>query len=244
MITNTKKIFLVKNNKNIFGIISDDSDMLVFGSPILMRKSINQHFTIITLSKLIKRMNQILEKELQIAVNFEYDNLIDFSILLGTDYGHFVTNKKFDDSMDLLKYYVINNKNVKNIISENQYEYFDVIKAYYKNNDQFDKEYSELLDKPEWKKPKLMELKQLLLKLSVDEDYIDKNNQILYHYYNKIIKKSNNYLKYNKFSINNKFDRNIKFNSLPNLNQNSIIYQIPKILSESIDDLTVYTSSI
>ena len=45
--------YILKNNHNVFGIISDDSDMLVFGAPRLMRKSVNQQFTIIELNELL-----------------------------------------------------------------------------------------------------------------------------------------------------------------------------------------------
>ena len=36
--------YIHKNNPYIYGIISDDSDMLIFGSPKIMRKSVNQQF--------------------------------------------------------------------------------------------------------------------------------------------------------------------------------------------------------
>ena len=69
--------------------------MLVFGAPRLMRKSINQQFTIIELNELISSINKILlNDKIYSSSNidnkkFEKNNLIDFSLLLGTDYAIF-----------------------------------------------------------------------------------------------------------------------------------------------------------
>ena len=186
---------VLKNNHDIYGIISDDSDMLIFGAPILMRKSINQQFTIIELSKLIEKINELLENIFKKNVQFTLDNLIDFSILLGTDYGTFKLNKDINDSLEILKYYIINDKIISNIISDDQLENFGIIKDYYKN---FELEscVEHLLNKPTWIKPKTLELKFKLLELNVDEEYIDKNCQIINNYYNKLVIKSRTY--YNK----------------------------------------------
>jgi len=191
---------ILKNNDNIYGIISDDSDMLIFGAPTLMRKCINQQFTIIKLDNLLDNISQLLSTEYQKEIIFTLDNLIDFSIFLGTDYGTFKLIKKYDDSYDILKNYIENNRDYKKIIQENDYEYFNVIKSYYKDN-KFTK-YDYLFEKPIWKKPKLLELKLRLLQLKVDEDYIDKNNEIFNVYFNKIKKnKFNFYDNYKKESI-------------------------------------------
>jgi len=179
--------YLLKNNNNIFGIISDDSDMLVFGAPILMRKSINQQFTIIELNKLLNRIEYLVSFEFNEVIRFNLDNLVDFSILLGTDYGTFKLNENIQDSFELLKYYIKNNKDFKKIISEDQFEIFMIIKKYYTEQN-FADITSKLLTNPKWEKPKLMELKKRLLELFVDEDYIDKNNEFLDNCYNKIIK--------------------------------------------------------
>jgi flap endonuclease-1 len=191
--------YILKNNPEIYGIISDDSDMLVFGAPLLMRKSINQQFTIIKLDILLNKISELLSTEYNKKIVFELDNLIDYSILLGTDYGEFKLKKEFNDSYEILKYYIENDKNYKNIIFENEYGYFNLIKLYYKNQE-FDN-YNHLLNKPKWEKPKLLELKLRLLELKIDEDYIDKNNEILNAYYNKIKKNKfiyheNNYSSY------------------------------------------------
>ena len=200
--------FMLKNNPNIYGIISDDSDMLVFGSPILMRKSINQQFTIIELDKILVNIEILLSNEYGKYISFDLDNLVDFSILLGTDYGIFKLNKLQSDSYELLKYYVSNDKDWKKIISYVQYDKFVLIKKYYTELD-YTKECGELLNKPVWNKPDFMNLKKRLLELDVDEDYIDKNNEFLDLCYNKINKKYS----FTKFNPNYKKTRSNSFDS-------------------------------
>jgi hypothetical protein len=177
--------YMLKRNPNIYGIISDDSDMLVFGSPVLMRKSINHQFTIIELKSLLDKIEFLLSLEFGTYIEFKINDLVDFSILLGTDYGTFVLNTPLYDSNEILKYYVKNNKDYRKIISPEQYENFETIKKYY-TEENFGKEFDKFLEKPKWEKPNLMELKKRLLELDVDEDYIDKNNSFLDLCYNKI----------------------------------------------------------
>jgi flap endonuclease-1 len=201
--------YMLKNNSNIYGIISDDSDMLVFGSPILMRKSINQQFTIIELEKLLTSIEILLSNECGKYVCFNIDNLVDFSILLGTDYGTFKLNKTYFDSLEILKDYISNDMDYKKLISEHQYEKFQIIKKYYTECN-YEKECGELLNKPIWNKPNFLDLKKRLLELDVDEDYIDKNNNFLDICFNKIQKKyifSKNDFGYKK-TRSNSFDTN------------------------------------
>jgi 5'-3' exonuclease len=205
--------YMLKNNPHIYGIISDDSDMLVFGAPVLMRKSINQQFTIIELKKILDKMELLLLSIYEKHIKFDIENLIDYSILLGTDYGNFKLNENQIDSLELLKYYVSNDKNYKLLISPDEYDNFEKIKKYYLEQN-YNEEYSDYLVQPKWKKPKLMELKKRLLELEVDEDYIDKNNEFLDLCYNrikkgKIVFKSNNYDGYNnKYKINGRLRSN------------------------------------
>lgn len=230
--------FLLKNNLNIYGIISDDSDMLIFGAPILMRKSFNQQFNVIKLKKLLDRIEYSLSVEYNRFIKFDLNNFIDFSILLGTDYGNFKLNEYHQDSWDILKYYIDNDKNYQNIISPDQYETFINIKKYYIDQDFSDK-YDFLKKNFKWEKPKLMQLKKRLLQLFVDEDYIDKNNEFFDSCYKKIIKGKfknnentilNNYnikknyfnRNYNKESINNNRSF-IYLNLYPEINNNHII---------------------
>lgn len=209
--------YILKNNPNIYGIISDDSDMLIFGAPVLMRKSINQHFTIIELKKILTNMEFLLSKEFGKFVEFNMDNLIDFAILLGTDYGTFNLNNLYPlNSLELLKYYVDNNKDFRNIINSDDYDKFILIKKYYQEQN-FDTCLNQYLLKPIWKKPKLLELKKRLLELDVDEDYVDKNNKFLDFCYNRIEKCkyfNNDYLmnyKYIAKTRSNSFDQKKKY---------------------------------
>ena len=185
--------YILKNNSSVYGIISDDSDMLVFGAPRLMRKSINQQFTIIDLSDLISSINKLLLSDESFSLNninnkkFEKNNLIDFSLLLGTDYAIFKLQTDFTDVYELLKYYMLNG--IVKLIFPEDIEKFYQIKKYYENLD-FDESFKCILDKPCWNKPKLLELKKRLLELNVDEDFIDKNNELFDFYHGKYVKKS------------------------------------------------------
>ena len=200
--------YLLKKNKNIYGIISDDSDMLIFGAPRLMRKMVNQQFKVIELDLLIDTIKYDLlnlNNDTQYNKNdFTLDDLINFCILLGTDYGNLTLKIKYDNSLELLKYYYTVNKDILQIINEEDLTKFNEIKEYYvnnnNNNDCISKINTNLLNsKPEWNKPKLMELKKRLLELNVDEDYIDETNlnfDECYSHYNS----SKYYIYKNKYS--------------------------------------------
>lgn len=188
---------ILKNNKNITGIISDDSDMIIFGAPVLMRKSQNKQFNIIEQYILLNAFEKLLEKIFGHKIIFNFDNLVDFALLLGTDYGTFKFNKNLSDPMDILKYYIESDKDINKIISSDQMVNFINIKKYY-TEFTLDNNLSFLLEKPSWTKPKLLELKQKLLELDVDEDYIDKNCQIINNYWTKYNKKNNK----NNFFLN------------------------------------------
>ncbi|AYV79990.1 MAG: FLAP-like endonuclease XPG [Gaeavirus sp.] len=186
---------ILKYNPDVYGVISDDSDMLIFGAPRLMRKSINQQFTIIELDNLIDSINSLLLTDMYYVIEnitgalFTQDNLIDFAILLGTDYAIFDLQRTFADPYDLLKYYMING--ICKLITPDDMEKYMTIKNYYTNFILEDIEQKfNIHAKPEWKKPKLMELKKRLLELFVDEDYIDKNNEIFDHYYTRQFKRN------------------------------------------------------
>ena len=124
-------------------------------------------------------------------------NLFEFSLLLGTDYGTFKLQKEFADTYELLKYYMING--VEKLIYPEDMEKFFIIKKYYEKID-FDPTHNFILKKPSWTKPKLLELKKRLLELNVDEDYIDRNNELFDCYYNKYYRKTIN--SHKKFCFN------------------------------------------
>ena len=203
--------YISKNNYNIYGIISDDSDMLIFGAPVLMRKSVNQQFIIIELKDLISNINILLYDIFGENKNFVFDNLLEFSLLLGTDYGNFKLNCNKLDSLEILKFYVTNNMDFKKVISEDQHELFYKIKEYYENNNY--NEFNDYLERPVWNKPDLFNLKQRLLQLNVDEDYIDKNNE----YFDLCFTKREKYKKNKTRSYS--FDHYIKKENNDNFNK-------------------------
>jgi flap endonuclease-1 len=235
--------YILKNNNNVYGIISDDSDMLVFGAPRLMRKSVNQQFTIIELNELINSINnKLLNDEEYTLINvenkkFNKDNLVDFSLLLGTDYAVFELNQNFTDSYELLKYYM--KYGIESLVKTEDMEKFNSVKNYYVNLE-FDETIDCMLEKPVWNKPKLFELKKRLLELKVDEDYIDKNYELFDIYYNKYLKKIQ---MLNDFDFRNKkytqpekniFDTNYASNYSSNYSfKKSITY--PKIYNDKYD---------
>ena len=240
--------YMLKNNLNIYGIISDDSDMLVFGSPILMRKSINQQFIIIELEKILTSIEILLSNKFKKYISFDINNLVDFSILLGTDYETFKLNKSYSDSYDMLCDYVLNDMDYTKLISTSQHEKFEIIKKYYTEYD-YEQKCGKLLNKPVWNKPNFLDLKKRLLELNVDEEYIDKNNHFLDICYNKINKKngfkndtghkkirsnsfeSNNYYYANKYRNKNYMGFNSNFNTNENMvgffkrqKKNNVVY--------------------
>jgi 5'-3' exonuclease len=214
--------YLLKNNKNIYGIISDDSDMLIFGANRLLRKIVNQHFKIIELDYLIETINYDL-LHFEDDAGFTFDDLVNFCILLGTDYGSFNLKIKYDNSLDLLKYYYKVNKDILQIINENDLVKFTEIKNYYTTIPSIKKTIipNESLygyidpklfhSKPEWNKPKLMELKKRLLELDVDEDYIDETKSHFddcYTSYNN----NKNYVYHQKFTFYN-YNKEFHYNN-------------------------------
>lgn len=213
--------YILKNNNSVYGIISDDSDMLVFGAPRLMRKSINQQFTIIELNELLNLINNLLLNDEEYVLfgkttsEFNKNNLVDFSLLLGTDYAVFDLKKEFTDSYELLKYYMMHG--IENLIKTEDMDKFNDVKNYYTNLE-FDETINFALEKPVWNKPKLLELKKRLLELKVDEDYIDKNYELFDMYHTKYLKKIQMNIDFNfrnKKNINNEkniFDTNYTSN--------------------------------
>jgi NAD(P)-dependent dehydrogenase (short-subunit alcohol dehydrogenase family) len=49
-------------------------------------------------------------------IDFILDNLVDFAVLLGSDYGSFVLNTHCSNSLDILKLYIFHEKRIGQII--------------------------------------------------------------------------------------------------------------------------------
>ena len=133
--------YISNKNKYIFGIISDDSDMLIFGAPRIMRKTYNQKFKMIELYKLITTIESRLRLEIDYNIIFNEEDLVNFSVLLGTDYGSFNLKKKYYNSYELLKEYALNKK-ITEYIEDDELDKFNLIKEYYMSNN-FDDNFKE-----------------------------------------------------------------------------------------------------
>jgi hypothetical protein len=214
-----------------------------------MRKSINQQFTVIELDKLLESITKLLNEDFTNIRSslplknyiFTSDNLIEFSILMGTDYASFNLKHMFTDPIDMLKYYMFNG--LESLLKIEDFEKFNTIKEYYQNKNftnlyanTNENTYNNILEKPEWNKPKLMELKLLLLSLGVDEDYIDKNNELFDFYFNKYNKKQ--YINKNTdidiFQDINDYNGFKKYNKNYSSPPNSIIDDDFEALTESL----------
>lgn len=179
--------YLMKSNKHIFSILSDDSDMMIFGASSILKKTKNQFFSILYLDKILEGLTSLIQKLYNKKIIFELDNLIDFALLLGTDYGTFtINNLTTNESLEIFKLYIDNNMNYKMLISVNDYERFEEIKSYYKSNDNINNyplcEMSEYLkekvhnliyNKPKWNAPNFELLKSRLSELDVENSYIN-----------------------------------------------------------------------
>lgn len=215
--------YIMKSNKHIFSILSDDSDMMIFGASSILKKTKNQFFSILYLDKILDGLTNLIQKLYNKNTKFELDNLIDFAILLGTDYGTFTINNLItSDSLELFKMYIDNNMNYKMLIKEEDYERFEEIKQYYKSNDKFnnypncdiseyltDKIQNLITNKPKWNTPNFELLKSRLLELDVESSYI---NYIINTYNSKFEK----YMYHTKFKYykygDNSYYHNNKYN--------------------------------
>ena len=147
--------------KNVVsGVLSEDSDVLIFGGPILFR-DIDFKKNKIKCLELDKIMEYLQEKTNNICntyfrkpINFTMDNFIDFTIILGNDYGHgircaggnnreklfelFVLNDfdmikyiahlyQINKLLGTIKYYIPEQFIEKWVISKNNYKFSEII---------------------------------------------------------------------------------------------------------------------
>ena len=113
--------FTLSKKYNIYGVITDDTDILVYGGTRIIKKfsSYNNESYEITLSDilniLLEKSNDILLKyNMELISEFKFNNFIDFAILMGSDY-HFsndIVNHKIIfscNNISLFELFVINN---------------------------------------------------------------------------------------------------------------------------------------
>ena len=129
---------------DISGILSEDSDMFMFGGKTLY-KDIDIHnntISVLNLDDILEylqlKANEIYTKNNLPEDNFTFDNMIDFSIILGNDYTNgirYCVKKDIKDFIntsdatlqcinreELFNQFILNNKNIDKLI-ENLYKY-------------------------------------------------------------------------------------------------------------------------
>jgi flap endonuclease-1 len=79
--------------KNIIqAVLTDDSDLLAYGTPILLRDLNFENYTVS-----VFEMDKILKK-----MNLTYEMFVDMSILFGTDYNNRIKKLKPNDSYEMI----------------------------------------------------------------------------------------------------------------------------------------------
>jgi 5'-3' exonuclease len=114
----------------IQAVLTDDSDLLAYGTPMLLR---NLNFDTCTVS--VFEMDTILKK-----MNITYEMFVDMSILFGTDYNNRIKKLKPNDSYDM----IVKHCNIENIFDEiftkegknipRDFHYEEVRKIYYQKH--------------------------------------------------------------------------------------------------------------
>jgi flap endonuclease-1 len=168
--------YLCKSNM-VYAVLTEDMDILTFGSPIIIRN-------------LISNKKQPIEIELQTILNklnLAYTEFIDLCILFGCDYCHHISNIK---PKDIYKIYIKTKSLEKTLYELKQMGYY--ISDHY--NYQLAKQYFinpeyNLINKKEiiLHKPKINELFSLLVnKYELNKKIIYNKLNKLDNYYNKL----------------------------------------------------------
>jgi flap endonuclease-1 len=129
--------YMSKTVDEIYGVVSDDIDILVFGSKKLLRHFYgkNESVTEISLDNLLNTMNEFVN------IPVTYDKFVEYSILLGND---FYPKIRGIHSEDMLEVFAADNYDTKALITRvkaqednmlDEYDdIFDMIKDYYINS--------------------------------------------------------------------------------------------------------------
>lgn len=183
----------LSNNNDIYGVISNDSDLLVFGAKTLLKdftgKGKVKEISLNDIYDFMKyRANEVkLNAGIDLISKVSHENFIDFCILLGCDYTQHI--KGFTGEQ-LFEFFALNNFNINNTI-QNMYNYIATINngqnEYYIPDDflikaQEAKEYylqnrniNVNINKDILLKPNGEKLHTLLHKKNfMDEDFVDK----------------------------------------------------------------------
>ena len=110
--------------KNIIsGVLSEDTDVIIFGGTVLYRDFDLKTNTVkmLELEKILlylqQKTNIICRKLLKNPLIFTIDNFIDFTIILGNDYGHGIRCSGGNNREKLFELFVLNNFNIINFVA-------------------------------------------------------------------------------------------------------------------------------
>jgi 5'-3' exonuclease len=107
------------------GVISEDSDIMIFGSPVLIRdidfKSTNKFCNVIYLNDIMEYL-QTKTNEIRIEYNldpiiFTRENFIDFTIIMGNDYNNGIRCAGGNNRNLIFKLFVKNDLKIENFIA-------------------------------------------------------------------------------------------------------------------------------
>ena len=226
----------VNNNGSVYGVISQDMDILVFGAPVMLKDFSSSS------KKIIKEINlEIMLKEME----FTKEQFVELCILLGTDYCPHIGGLKPFDIYDIYKKCGSIEKFLQFIEDENKkYKYKIKIHKEFTNKWKLAKEYylHPKLDKNlisnikfEWNEPDVNGLMDFLcgendFNIKDTEKKLKKIMAMYKHYKNTNrihsiygtnwykVKQNRQYHKYNRYNRYNKKEK--KYNDFRNLKWN------------------------
>lgn len=110
--------------KNVVsGVLSEDSDVLIYGGPVLFRDIDFKKNKVkcLELDKIMiylqEKTNNICNTNFKKLINFTMDNFIDFTIILGNDYGHGIRCAGGNNRDKLFEIFVLNHFDVVKYIA-------------------------------------------------------------------------------------------------------------------------------
>jgi 5'-3' exonuclease len=191
----------------VSGVLSEDSDILIFGGHSLFRDFDlrNNRIKLLELEKILNylqnKTNEICHVHFKKSLIFTMDNFIDFTIILGNDYGHGVRCSGGNNREKLFELFVLNEFNVVNYIAHLYQINKEVgyIKYYIPENfiekwvhSKNNYKLAEIIDPSEidicMKKPNFEDLSMFLINKKVSKnqiDYISNSLKKLYELYSK-----------------------------------------------------------
>ena len=228
--------------KEISGVVSNDSDMLVLGSPKIFRDFNPKNIMTceISLNSVIQfffeKINECRIKNKMNKIKFDSefikDKFIEFCILLGSDYGKLIIIKHNSSDNELFELFVLNDLDISKLLNNMRYENTKKMRYYINDNfmENFLKikyEYTdaygycpESIDFIKIKKPEINNLKKFLIeKMSYDDKYVKIIIDFMIDNYNIFTKTRNifdSFISCNKKNSRSKLRFDAKINKLCN----------------------------